>query len=161
MNTYYPGTANVAKGATSIPLGTANGRGRHDRERQPAAGDPDAGCQHQHLRTPSAMETGSTGSGFTAINNAGNYEFVTATGPIARRESVPIKGAGPTNGLVFAYTAAAASATKGRSTYQVVLVPQYLSATLGAVTATSWNGSTGGIRRAGYRGTAESGWRRR
>ena len=58
---------------------------------------------------------------------------------------MPIKGAGPTNGLVFAYTAAAVSATKGQSTYQVVLVPQYLSASLGAVVATPWNGSTGGI----------------
>ena len=27
VNTYYPGTANVAKGATSIPVGTATGAG--------------------------------------------------------------------------------------------------------------------------------------
>ena len=27
INTYYPGTANVAKGATSIPVGTATGAG--------------------------------------------------------------------------------------------------------------------------------------
>ena len=33
------------------------------------------------------------------------------------------------------YTAAAAAASNGISTYQVVLVPQYTSATLGAVTA--------------------------
>ncbi len=143
QNTYYPGSASVAKGATSIPVGTATG----------AAGTIVNGSlllviqmQDASINTTNtvAYGNGSTGSGFTAINNAGNYEFVTATGPIAAG-SVPIKGAGPTAGLVFAYTAAAASATKGQSTYQVVLVPQYLSATLGAVTATAWNGSTGGI----------------
>lgn len=143
QNTYYPGTASVAKGATSIPVGTATG----------AAGTIVNGSlllviqmQDASINTTNtvAYGNGSTGSGFTAINNAGDYEFVTATGPIAAG-SVPIKGAGPTSGLVFAYTAAAASTTKGQSTYQVVLVPQYLSATLGTVTATAWNGSTGGI----------------
>lgn len=143
QNTYYPGSANVAKGATSIPLGAATGAG----------GTIVNGSlllviqmQDASINTGNTVVygNGSTGSGFTAINNAGNYEFVTATGPIAAG-SVPIKGAGPTAGLVFAYTAAAASATKGQSTYQVVLVPQYLSATLGAVTATAWNGSSGGI----------------
>jgi uncharacterized repeat protein (TIGR01451 family) len=143
VNTYYPGTANAAKGATSIPVGAATGAGGTI-----ANGSLLLVIQMQDasINTGNTVVygNGSTGTGFTAINNAGNYEFVTATGPIAAG-SVPIKGAGPTNGLVFAYTAAAATATKGKSTYQVVLVPQYLSATLGAVTATAWNGSTGGI----------------
>ena len=143
INTYYPGTANVAKGATSIPVGTATGAGGTI-----ANGSLLLVVQMQDasINTTNGVAYGNgfTGSGFTTINNAGNYEFVTATGPIAGG-LVPIKGAGPTNGLVFAYTATPASGTKGISTYQVVLVPQYLSATLGAVTATPWNGSTGGI----------------
>jgi uncharacterized repeat protein (TIGR01451 family) len=143
INTYYPGTANVAKGAISIPVGTATGAGGTI-----ANGSLLLVIQMQdasiNTSNTVAYGNGYTGSGFTTINNAGNYEFVTATGPIAGG-FVPIKGAGPTNGLVFAYTAAAASGTKGISTYQVVLVPQYLSATLGAVIATPWNGSTGGI----------------
>jgi uncharacterized repeat protein (TIGR01451 family) len=143
VNTYYPGTASVAKGATSIPVGTATG----------AAGTIANGSlllviqmQDASINTSNtvAYGNGSTGSGFTTINNAGNYEFVTATGAISGG-AVPIKGAGPGSGLVFGYTSAAASGTKGISTYQVVLVPQYLSATLGAVTALAWNGSTGGI----------------
>ena len=142
QNTYYPGNGNVAKGATSIPLGAANGTGTI------ANGSLLLVIQMQdasiNTANTVAYGNGSTGTGFTAINNAGNYEFVTATGPIAAG-SVPIKGAGPTTGLVFAYTSAAATGTKGKSTYQVVLVPQYLSATLGAVTAAPWNGSTGGI----------------
>ena len=143
VNTYYPGTANVVKGATSIPVGTATGAG----------GTIVNGSLLLVIQMQDATITttngvtygnGSTGTGFTAINNSGNYEFVTATGPIAAG-SVPIKGAGPTAGLVFAYNTAAATGTRGVRTFQVVLVPQYLSATLGAVTASAWNGSTGGI----------------
>ena len=143
VNTYYPGTANAAKGATSISVGTPTG----------AAGTIANGTELLVIQMQDASindsntvayGNGYTGAGFTAINNAGNYEFVTATGPIAGGV-VPIKGAGPTNGLVFAYTAAAVSATKGQSTFQVVLVPQYLSASLGALVATPWNGTTGGI----------------
>ncbi len=143
INTYYPGTASVAAGATSIPVGTATGAGGTI-----ANGSLLLVVQMQDASINDsntvAYGNGYTGAGFTTINNAGNYEFVTATGPIAGG-SVPIKGAGPTNGLVFGYTSAAASATKGLSTYQVVLVPQYLSATVGALVATTWNGSTGGI----------------
>ena len=142
VNTYYPGNGSVAKGATTIPLGAVNGTGTI------ANGSLLLVIQMQdasiNTSNTVAYGNGSTGTGFTAINNAGNYEFVTATGPIAAG-SVPIKGAGPTTGLVFAYTSAAATGTKGKSAYQVVLVPQYLSATLGAVTTAPWNGSTGGI----------------
>ncbi|MGP0020696.1 MAG: C25 family cysteine peptidase [Candidatus Sulfotelmatobacter sp.] len=143
VNTYYPGTASAAKGATSISVGTPTG----------AAGTITNGTELLVIQMQDASindsntvayGNGYTGAGFTTINNAGNYEFVTATGPIAAGV-VPIKGAGPTNGLVFAYTAAAASAGKGQSTFQVVLVPQYLSASLGALVATPWNGTTGGI----------------
>jgi len=143
VNTYYPGTANVAAGATSIPVGTPTG----------AAGAIASGSlllviqmQDASINTTNgvAYGNGSTGTGFTAINNAGNYEYVKATGPVSGG-FVPITGAGTGSGLVFGYTAAAASATKGASTYQVVLVPQYTSATLGAVTANAWNGSTGGV----------------
>ena len=142
VNTYYPGTASVSVGATSIPLGTVNGTGTI------ALGTELLVIQMQdasiNVSNSVAYGNASTGTGFTAINNAGNYEFVTATGPISGG-SVPILGAGVGGGLVFGYTAAAASATKGQSTYQVVIVPQYASATLGAVTAAAWNGSTGGI----------------
>jgi len=142
LNTYFPGTASVAAGATSIPIGTASGSGTI------AAGSELLVIQMQDasINTSNSVAYGNgyTGSGFSSINNAGNYEFVTATGAVAGGV-VPIKGAGAGGGLVFAYTAAAATATKGKSAYQVVLVPQYLSATLGAVTAAAWNGVTGGI----------------
>ena len=146
LNTYYPGTASVAAGAKSIPVGTATGAGGAI-----ANGSLLLVIQMQDASISTtnsvAYGNGSTGSGFTTINNAGNYEFVKATGPVAGG-AVPVTGAGTGGGLVFGYTSAAASGTKGQSTYQVVLVPQYLTATLSAATpptAPTWNGSTGGI----------------
>jgi len=143
LNTYFPGTASVTAGATSIPIGASRGAGGTI-----ANGSLLLVMQMQdatiNTSNSVAYGNGSTGSGFTAINNAGNYEYVRATGPVSGG-SVPIAGAGAGGGLVFGYTASAWSATKGASTYQVVLVPQYISATLGAATAAAWNGSTGGI----------------
>jgi len=143
INTYYPGNGNVAVGATSVPVGAANGTGTI------AAGSLLLIIQMQdasiNTSNSVAYGNGSTGSGFTTINNAGNYEWVKATGPVAGGV-VPISGAGAGTGTVFAYTKAAATATKGASTFQVVLVPQYTSATLSsAITTPSWNGLTGGI----------------
>ncbi len=143
LNTYFPGTVSVVAGAKSIPIGASTGAGGTI-----AAGSELLVIQMQDasISTSNTVAYGnnSTGTGFTAINNAGNYEYVTATGPVSGG-FVPISGAGGGGGLVFGYTAAAPSATKGASTYQIVLVPQYTTATLGSATATAWNGSTGGI----------------
>ncbi|MGA8764197.1 MAG: hypothetical protein WB562_15120, partial [Candidatus Sulfotelmatobacter sp.] len=145
VNTYYPGTASVAAGAKSIPVGTPTGAGTAI-----TAGNlllviqiQDAGINDSNSVV---YGNGSTGSGFTAINNAGNYEFVTATGAVSGG-AVPIAGTGSSGGLIFGYNSAATSANKGQSTYQVVLVPQYTTATLAAagLTASPWNGSTGGV----------------
>ncbi len=139
----FPGYCNRKAGATSIPIGAATGAGGTI-----VAGSELLVIQMQdasiNTSNTVAYGNGSTGAGFTTINNAGNYEYVTATGPVSGG-SVPIAGAGTGGGLVFGYTVAGASNTKGRSTFQVVLVPQYLSATLGSATAAAWNGSTGGI----------------
>jgi hypothetical protein len=59
---------------------------------------------------------------------------------------VPIRGAGVGSGTLNAYTVAASSATKGRSSAQLVRVPQYMTATLSStLTCKAWDGSTGGI----------------
>ncbi|MGA8621065.1 MAG: S24 family peptidase, partial [Candidatus Sulfotelmatobacter sp.] len=146
LNTYYPGTANVAAGATQIPVGAATGAGTAI-----AAGSLLLVIQMQDASINDsnsvAYGNGFTGQGFTALNSAGDYEFVTATGPIAAG-SVPIAGAGAGGGLVFAYHAAAASTTAGQSTYQVIVVPQYTTASFNSATpptALTWNGSTGGV----------------
>jgi len=146
LNTYYPGTASVAAGAKSIPVGTATGAGTAI-----TAGNLLLVIQMQDASINDtntvAYGNGYTGQGFTALNSAGNYEFVTATNSVTAG-SVSITGAGLGGGLVFAYHSAAASATAGQSTYQVILVPQYTTASFSAATpptALAWNGSTGGV----------------
>lgn len=144
INTYYPGTANVAAGATSIPVGAPTGAGTPI-----ANGDLLLVIQMQDatINTSNnvAYGNGSTGAGFTALNQSGNFEFVTATGAVAAG-AVPVAGAGAGGGLVFNYNSSAWGATKGQSTYQVIRVPQYATASLGAgLTASPWNGSTGGV----------------
>jgi uncharacterized repeat protein (TIGR01451 family) len=148
LNSYYPGTANVAAGATSIPVGAATGAGSAI-----AAGNLLLVIQMQDASINDsnsvAYGNGSTGQGFTALNSAGDYEFVTAQSAVGTGGgSVTISGAGLGGGLVFAYHSAAVSANAGQSTYQVIVVPQYTTATFNATTpptALAWNGSTGGV----------------
>ena len=140
VNTYYPGTATANAGATSITVGAATG----DTTKSIAANDLLLVIQMQD----SAIDYSNTASygGITALNSAGLYEFVKATGPVSGG-SVPIQSVtSPGSGLLNTYTDANATATRGQRHFQVVRVPQYASATVtGTITAPAWNGSTGGI----------------
>ena len=86
LNTYYPGTANAAAGAKSISVGTATGAGAAI-----ATGNLLLVIQMQDASINDSNSVsygnGSSGQGFTALNSAGDYEFVTATGPVSRRQS--------------------------------------------------------------------------
>jgi uncharacterized repeat protein (TIGR01451 family) len=148
LNTYYPGSANVAAGATSITVGAATGAGTAI-----ASGNLLLVIQMQDASINDsntvAYGNGFTGQGFTNLNSAGDYEFVTAKSAVGTGGgSVTIVGAGPGGGLVFPYHSAAASASAGQSTFQVIVVPQYTTASFSAATppsALAWNGSTGGV----------------
>ena len=146
VNTYYPATASVTAGTanTTIPVGAARGAAATI-----AAGDLLLVIQMQDADINSTNTTsygnGATGAGFTAINNSGNYEFVKATGAIAGG-AIPIAGSGVNSGLIYSYTIAAATGTKGKSTYQVIRVPQYATAALSnTLTASAWDGSSGAV----------------
>ncbi len=140
VNTYYPGTASVSAGATSIPVGASSGSGTAI-----AAGDLLLIIQMQDAdiaySNDSNYGSGSgTGSGYTNLNQTGYYEYAVAAGAVAGG-FVSITG-----GLAYNYRYRAASGTNGQSTYQVIRVPQYSSATIaGTLSALSWNGSVGGI----------------
>jgi len=152
LNTYYPGSANAAAGATSITLGAATG-GPGGVPTAIAAGNLLLVIQMQDASINDsntvAYGNGSTGQGFTALNSAGDYEFVTAQSAVGTGGgSVTISGAGAGGGLVFPYHSAAASTNAGQSTYQVILVPQFTTASFSAGSppiALAWNGSTGGV----------------
>ncbi|MGA8440430.1 MAG: C25 family cysteine peptidase, partial [Candidatus Sulfotelmatobacter sp.] len=152
LNTYYPGSASVAAGATSIKVGAATG-GPGGAPAAIAAGNLLLVIQMQDASINDsntvAYGNGFTGQGFTALNSAGDYEFVTAQSSVpATGGTLTLVGAGTGGGLIFPYHSAAASATAGQSTYQVIVVPQYTSASFNATTpptAQAWNGSTGGV----------------
>ncbi len=149
INTYYPGTAAVAAGSTSVPVGAPAG-----------AADPiEAGdlllvIQMQDADIVSANDetygdglgtpggTTGIGSGAADLRNAGRYEYVVADGPVAGG-AVPIR-----NGLVYDYTDADATAASGQRRFQVIRVPQYSSAVLdpaNPLEALPWNGTLGGV----------------
>lgn len=160
VNTYYPGDSTVARGytlgvlpagSTSIPVGAI--RVTVPAGTAIASGDLLLVIQMQDADINSSNNATygdglNAGSGYTALNQAGLYEYVIATGPVAAG-LIPIQGSGPGNGLANSYrTRAYAAGLNGQSTFQVIRVPQYSAATVAAataVTAAAWNGSTGGV----------------
>ena len=87
---------------------------------------------------------GATGRGWTAINDAGKYEF---------RRIASIAGTNITldQNLANTYTRSAPSAgntttENGNRRFQVIRVPQFSSVTLsGTINPPAWNGETGGV----------------
>jgi uncharacterized repeat protein (TIGR01451 family)/fimbrial isopeptide formation D2 family protein len=140
INTYYPGTSSVSAGAASIPVGFPAG----DFSNLITTGDLLLVIQMQdadiNTSNNSSYGGSGSGSGYTSLNQAGAYEYVTAAGPVSGGY-VPIS----TN-LTNSYRSRPASASNGQSTFQVIRVPQYSTATVsGTVSALPWNGSVGGI----------------
>jgi hypothetical protein len=148
VNTYYPGVGTAAAGATSISVGAPTGAAAAI-----ASGDLLLVVQMQAADFDST-NTNSYGhggaaavpaSGYTALNQSGLYEYVTATSAVSGGV-VSISGLGAGAGLLNSYTTAAATATAGQRRFQVVRVPQYTTATTSStLTAAAWNGATGGI----------------
>jgi uncharacterized repeat protein (TIGR01451 family) len=154
VNAYYPpaGAGTLAAGATSVVLGPAAAGGA---QTAIAAGDlllfiqpQDAAINSTNTGAYGDGSPGDPASGWTSLNNSGNFEFVTAT------SGIPIGGGtlnflatGAGGGLLNTYTSAAYIAgTQGQRTYQVIRVPQYTSALLSSgLTAMIWNGATGGV----------------
>jgi uncharacterized repeat protein (TIGR01451 family) len=154
VNAYYPpaNTGALAAGSTSIVLGPAAAGGA---QTPIAVGDLLLFIQAQDAAINST-NTGAYGDGFpgdpasgwTSINNSGNFEFVTATSAVAiTGGTLNFQGTGANSGLLNTYTSAAyVAGTQGQRKYQVVRVPQYSSAILSSgLTAMIWNGATGGV----------------
>ncbi|MEK6373632.1 MAG: C25 family cysteine peptidase [Acidobacteriota bacterium] len=170
-DTYYPGTANAAAGATSITVGAVPaGYGTA----AITAGDLLLVMQMQDAAIDSSNNdrygsgagnagtsatVGTSGSGSSNLNNAGRFEYVVAvTGVTTAGGTFTVTGAGATNGLLYAYTNAAASGTQGQRRFQVIRVPQYSTATIAAGTsAPAWNGTVGGVLAIDVSGTITMG----
>lgn len=149
VNTYYPGTASAAAGATSLVLGPRRGA-----TTSITTGNLLLVIQMQDAEINSTNTTsygdgvaGGPASGATALNSTGLYEFVRATSSISASGGVlTFAAAGPGGGLLNAYNNANASSTRGARRFQVVRVPQYTTASLSsALIAEAWDGRTGGV----------------
>jgi uncharacterized repeat protein (TIGR01451 family) len=153
VNVYFPpaATGTLAAGSTAITLGAAAAGGA---QKAIAIGDLLLIIQMQDAAINST-NTSSYGdglpgnpTGWTALNNSGNFEFVTATRNLpVTGGALTLKGTGPGGGLLNTYTSAAYSAgVRGQRTYQVIRVPQYTSVVLSSnLSAMAWNGATGGV----------------
>lgn len=147
VNTYYPGTASAAAGATSISVGSSSGAAAPI-----AAGDlllviqmQDAQINSTDTNSYGNGTAGDPASGSTALDSSGLYEYVVATGPVSGG-SVPVLAGGAGGVLVNSYSNAAATGTRGQRRFQVIRVPQYTNPTLSSsLTALAWNGSVGGV----------------
>lgn len=143
-NSYYAPTFDLAANATSIPIGTGTapdtaGGGSTTRI---AAGDLLLIIQMQD-GSFTYSNNSTYGSG-ASIGNAGVYEYVQVSN--VTTTTTTIVGGGSGGGLINGYTEAAATSSSGQKTYQIVVVPQYTTATLSSTFhAAYWDGKTGGV----------------
>jgi uncharacterized repeat protein (TIGR01451 family) len=155
VNSYWPGTtATVAAGATGLTVGARRGNAVSITpgdllliiQMQDAAIDSNNDDRYGNGNGVAGGTTG-IGSGYTNANQTGRYEYVIATNTVgAAGGALTFTGVNGSGGTIYSYNNAAATATMGQRRYQVVRVPQYTTATLGpTLTASSWNGTTGGI----------------
>ena len=137
----------AAAGGTSLVLGAGSG------PRAIAAGDLLLVIQMQGADID-ATNTDAYGDGVAGgfatshLDNAnftaGRYEYVVAGNDLTLAGGTLTLAGGAT--LRNGYQNADATATEGQRRFQVVRIPQYQNLTVsGTVSATAWNGSTGGI----------------
>lgn len=148
VNRYHQGNGALSAGATSLTLGAASGAAQ-----AVAAGDLLLVIQMQGAgintndderygdgsgtagNTP--LTTASQANGYTALNQAGLYEFVRAD---------TVAGSAVTFSPPLTHAYDQNTGTAPRRTYQVIRVPQLPGATISsAVTALAWNGLVGGV----------------
>ena len=145
VNTYYSG-ATVSAGASAVIVtgpdvstgGASTAIGPGDLVLLMQMQDADI------TSTNSSAYGGSfLGGGQTSLNGAGLYEYASVALTYLSGSTIPL-----TAPLTNGYRTAAATASAGQRRFQVIRVPQYSAATLSAstaLTAASWNGSTGGV----------------
>ncbi|WP_187261261.1 Ig-like domain-containing protein [Pontibacter beigongshangensis] len=133
INTYYPATQSVTAGANkSILLGKPTGS-----TTPIATGDLVLIIQMQGVDITSPNDAT---YGTESNNIAGIYEYAVAT------SDVPKEGGSLTVAYLHNSYTNSDFSPQGQKRYQVIRVPQYMSATLGAtLTTPAWNGTTGGV----------------
>jgi uncharacterized repeat protein (TIGR01451 family) len=133
VNTYYPGTGTASAGGDTVEIGSRQSGGGT----AIVAGDLVLIMQMQDGSATTFTNTASYGGGMTS--NVGSYEY-------ARVASVSGSTLTLAKGLTNSYAQVTPTASIAKKSFQVIRVPQYISASLSAgVTALPWNGSSGGV----------------
>ncbi|HEY5341748.1 MAG TPA: hypothetical protein VIK27_12035, partial [Candidatus Aquilonibacter sp.] len=140
-NTYYhPSNGTATAGSTSLALGTID-TGGGGASTAVAAGDELLIIQ---MQAGTLNDVNSSSYGLTSVGDAGLYEYVQVASVTGGTATIISGGTG--GGLINTYTEAAATSSSGQQTYQIVRVPQYLTATLSSTFhAAYWDGKTGGV----------------
>ena len=149
LNTYYPGVGTWAAGSTHIHVNTNAVLGL---AQNIAVGDMLLLIQMQDadINTTNTAAYGAFAG--TGLNSSGLFEYVVAQNAVAVGSGANVNlnitsanaGVGPF-GTLNAYRSAAATATAGQRTFQVVKVARFANVTISGVTATAWNGAAGGV----------------
>ncbi len=87
------------------------------------------------------------GTGYTALNSTGRYEYLVATNSVALTGgTLTFRAGGTGGGTVFGFVNQDGTATVSQKRFQVVRVPQYSNLTLTSdLICPPWNGSAGGV----------------
>ena len=164
VNTYYPPlpAQTLNSGSTSLPLNAVPDKDKYNNSFGSASIKPGdlllfiqmqdgtISTSNSNLYGANNAKSGPDslgGTGYTAIGNAGLYEYAVAV------NNVPLTGgnlnfraAGTGGGLVNNYVNFPGDGAKGKKTFQVVRVPQFSSLMLSQnITCPPFNGSVGGI----------------
>ena len=143
-NSYYAGTGTAVAGSKTVTIGALNGT-------TPIAANDEVlliQMQDSSINASDSTAYGAnngSGRGVVSDNTSGLYEYAVVSATAAG--SLTILGNGAGGGLVNSYHTAAATATKGGQSYQLVRVPRYNNVTLNIAgsAALPWNGTSGGI----------------
>ena len=133
VNTYYPGTGTAASGSTTVGIGAM----QSVVGTPIAAGDLVLVIQMQDGSATTFSNDTSYGGGMGS--SVGSYEY-------ARVVSVSGSSLTLAKALTNSYAQVTPTAATAKKSFQVIRVPQYVSASLSAgMTALPWDGASGGI----------------
>ncbi|WP_133273253.1 T9SS type A sorting domain-containing protein [Hymenobacter radiodurans] len=149
-NTYFPGSASVAAGATSITVGSSTGSTTPITKGDLLLIMQMQGAQIQLDNDNDYGSNGNGGTGNLSTNyTAGTYEYAIAANDVAVGGGNLQLATGLANAYQDAnFTEPAGNITtgSGQRRFQVIRVPQYSAVTInGTVNGSEWNGTTGGV----------------
>ena len=148
INTYFPGSASIASGATTVTIGAGLGASTPI-----AKGDllliiqvqgADVAGSNSDVYGDNISSTPANGYLNNINFTAGLYEYAIAANSVLIGGGSLVLQKPAINGYINRDNAG--GATQGQARYEVIRIPQYSSATLTAnLTPLLWNGSTGGV----------------